>query len=123
MSERLDLSVKVFNAELQLMQLQKDLKARIEKATKENERKYFLHEQLKAIQKEMGGDKDPKQNYLNMVNAKLEQMRKDHVSPAAIAVEMEKWVENRRWRRKCSACRSLTSSTRSSTRRRTTSTG
>ena len=53
MSERLDLSVKVFNAELQLMQLQKDLKARIEKATKENERKYFLHEQLKAIQKEM----------------------------------------------------------------------
>lgn len=123
MSERLDLSVKVFNAELQLMQLQKDLKARIEKATKENERKYFLHEQLKAIQKEMGGDKDPKQNYLNMVNAKLEQMRKDHVSPAAIAVEMEKRVENRRWRRKCSACRSSTSSTRSSTRRRTTSTG
>ena len=123
MSERLDLSVKVFNAELQLMQLQKDLKARIEKATKENERKYFLHEQLKAIQKEMGGDKDPKQNYLNMVNAKLEQMRKDHVSPAAIAVELEKRVETRRWRRKCSACRSSTSSTRSSTRRRTTSTG
>ncbi|CBK19616.2 uncharacterized protein [Blastocystis hominis] len=89
MSERLDLSVKVFNAELQLMQLQKDLKARIEKATKENERKYFLHEQLKAIQKEMGGDKDPKQNYLNMVNAKLEQMRKDHVSPAAIAAVEE----------------------------------
>ena len=123
MSERLDLSVKVFNAELQLMQLQKDLKARIEKATKENERKYFLHEQLKAIQKEMGGDKDPKQNYLNMVNAKLEQMRKDHVSPAAIAVELEDRVETRRWRRKCSACRPSPSSTRSSTRRRTTSTG
>lgn len=115
MNKRLDLSVKVFNAELQLVQLQKDLKMRIEKATKENERKYFLHEQLKAIQKEMGGDKDPKQKYLNMVNAKLEQMRKDHVSPAAIAVESEKGVETRRWRRRCSACRSSTSSTRSST--------
>lgn len=88
MGDRLELSVKIFSAELQLMQLQKDLKARIEKATKENERKYLLHEQLKAIQMEMGGDQDPKQKYLSMVKAKLEEMRKENASPAAISVRL-----------------------------------
>lgn len=73
------------------MQVQKDLKARIEKTSKENERNYILREQMKAIQKELGGDKDPKQKYIDMVNRKLEEMKHDEVSPAAITV----WLWNR----------------------------
>lgn len=73
------------------MQVQKDLKARIEKTSKENERNYILREQMKAIQKELGGDKDPKQKYIDMVNRKLEEMKRDEVSPAAITV----WLWNR----------------------------
>ena len=72
------------------MQVQKDLKARIEKTSKENERNYILREQMKAIQKELGGDKDPKQKYIDMVNRKLEEMKHDEVSPAAITV----WLWN-----------------------------
>ena len=74
------------------MQVQKDLKARIEKTSKENERNYILREQMKAIQKELGGDKDPKQKYIDMVNRKLEEMKRDEVSPAAITVWL--WSEN-----------------------------
>ena len=45
---------------------------------------------MKAIQKELGGDKDPKQKYIDMVNRKLEEMKRDEVSPAAITV----WLWN-----------------------------
>ena len=41
---------------------------------------------LDAVQQQLGGDKDPKQSYIDKINAQLEEMKGRHVSEAAISV-------------------------------------
>lgn len=81
-----DLAIKLFSEELATQRLQAELKRRVEASSKETERKYLLREQLKVIQQQLGGDKDPKQSYIDKINAQLEEMKGRHVSEAAISV-------------------------------------
>ena len=84
--ERFDVALKLFNKELQTIRMQQSIKQQVEANTKDTERKYMLKEQMKVIQKELGGNKDPKQSYIDQVNEKLAEMEKRKVSDAAINV-------------------------------------
>ena len=46
--------------ELELARLQSDIGKRVEEKISAQQRKYFLHEQLKSIKKELGMEKDEK---------------------------------------------------------------
>ena len=85
-TERFETAVKLFNKELMTIRIQQELKKKVESNTKETERKYVLKEQMKVIQQQLGGDKDPKQSYIDKINAQLEEMKGRHVSEAAISV-------------------------------------
>ena len=85
-TERFETAVKLFNKELMTIRIQQELKKKVESNTKETERKYVLKEQMKVIQQQLGGDKDPKQAYIEKVNKKVEEMKKTKVSEAAVTV-------------------------------------
>lgn len=84
--ERFEIAIKLFSQELQTIRIQQELKKKVEANTKETERKFILKEQMKVIQQQLGGDKDPKQSYIDKINTKLEDMKNRKVSEAAITV-------------------------------------
>lgn len=91
--ERFEIAIKLFNKELSTIRVQQELKKKVEANTKETERKYVLREQMKVIQQQLGGDKDPKQAYIEKINKKVEEMKKDKASEAAVSVGDGVWYE------------------------------
>ena len=57
---RLEASLLLLKKELELARLQSDIGKRVEEKISAQQRKYFLHEQLKSIKKELGMEKDEK---------------------------------------------------------------
>lgn len=58
-SERLELAYELLEAELALFSVEKRIKNRVRMQMERNQRDYYLTEQIKAINKEMGRDEDP----------------------------------------------------------------
>ena len=54
LKERLRLLLKYMNEEIDLMQVEKKIRGRVERQMKKSQREYYLNEQMKAIQKELG---------------------------------------------------------------------
>lgn len=60
-SERLELAYELLEAELALFSVEKRIKNRVRMQMERNQREYYLTEQIKAINKEMGREDDPQQ--------------------------------------------------------------
>ncbi|HCF04927.1 MAG: ATP-dependent protease La [Desulfomicrobiaceae bacterium] len=58
--QRLERVYELIEEEIQIQNLERKIKTRVKKQMEENQREYYLGEQLKAIQKEMGRDDDPR---------------------------------------------------------------
>ena len=54
--ERLKLVYELLSAEIQVASLERNIKTRVKNQMEKNQREYYLNEQIKAIQKEMGKD-------------------------------------------------------------------
>lgn len=80
---------------MEITRVQKDLQQQVQKNAKETERKFILREQMKAIQQQLGSDKDPKMAYIDKAKQKIEQMKKERVSEAAITVRVNEWIDDR----------------------------
>ena len=70
---RLGKTLLLIKKELDLSRLQADISKRIEDRISENQREFFLKEQLKEIRKELGLSKDEKTQELENQNKDLEQ--------------------------------------------------
>ena len=57
-AERVDLLLGVLDTELELLDVEKRIRGRVKKQMERSQREYFLNEQMKAIQKELGEDED-----------------------------------------------------------------
>lgn len=57
MRERLSLTLVMLKKELRMFELQRELAKEVEAKISTNQRKYFLHEQLKQIKRELGIEK------------------------------------------------------------------
>ncbi len=57
--ERLEKAFSYLNSELEMLGLEKTIKSRVKSQMELNQREYYLNEQIKAIQKEMGNEDDP----------------------------------------------------------------
>jgi ATP-dependent Lon protease len=60
LKRRMEKVLVLIKKELEVAQLQKDIHDQVEESLSENQRRFFLYEQLKAIQKELGIAKDDK---------------------------------------------------------------
>lgn len=68
--QRLERVYELIQEEIEIFSLEKKIKGRVKKQMEENQKDYYLGEQLKAIHKEMGRDFDPKAD-LEELEAKL----------------------------------------------------
>ncbi len=57
--ERLEKTFAYLTTELEMLNLEKSIKNRVKSQMETNQREYYLNEQIKAIQKEMGQEDDP----------------------------------------------------------------
>ena len=52
--ERMDLLLEIMDAEIDALEMEKRVRGRVKKQMEQSQREYYLNEQMKAIQKEMG---------------------------------------------------------------------
>ena len=83
--ERLDQTLLLLKKELELSKLQADIGKRVEEKISENQRRYFLMEQLKSIKKELGMEKDDKSAVLEKFREAFEPVR-ELAPPEAVKV-------------------------------------
>lgn len=58
LANRVDHVLSELDAEMELLQLEKRIRARVKKQMERSQREYYLNEQMKAIQKELGSSED-----------------------------------------------------------------
>lgn len=61
---RLEKLLGLMESELEILQLESKIRSRVKKQMEKNQKEYYLNEQMKAIQKELGGKDDFKQEIL-----------------------------------------------------------
>jgi len=59
LEKRIELLLKGMEQEIDILQIEKQIRSRVKKQMEKNQREYFLNEQMKAIQKELGDLGDP----------------------------------------------------------------
>ena len=71
-SERLEYLMSMMEAEIDLLQVEKRIRSRVKKQMEKSQREYYLNEQMKAIQKELG-DLDEGQDEFEVLGKKVEE--------------------------------------------------
>ena len=61
--------------ELDSMQMDSRIRARVKEQMEKNQRDYYLNEQIKAIQKELGNNEDVEQSELDKLKAKINEAK------------------------------------------------
>jgi Lon-like ATP-dependent protease len=83
--ERLNRTLLLLKKEVEMSKLQADISKRVEEKISDNQRRYFLMEQLKSIKKELGMEKDDKSALLERFQEKFEPLR-EHTPEAVVRV-------------------------------------
>ncbi len=76
--------------ELEVSELQKKIQKQIEEKVSKQQKEYFLREQLKAIKKELGVEKDDKTSELEKIKEKLKEAKLTPEVSNVVKEEMEK---------------------------------
>jgi ATP-dependent Lon protease len=71
LSERIDHMLKLLDAEIDLFSVEKRIRGRVKKQMEKSQREYYLNEQMKAIQKELG-DMEDVPNELEEIQKRLD---------------------------------------------------
>ncbi|XP_073842996.1 lon protease homolog, mitochondrial isoform X2 [Musca autumnalis] len=84
-TKRLHLALAILKKELELSKLQQKIGREVEEKVKQQHRKYILHEQLRAIKKELGIEKDDK----DAIGEKYREKLKDKNVPENVMVVID----------------------------------
>ena len=76
--------------EIELSQIQDNIKQQIEEKVSKQQKEYFLREQLKVIKKELGIEKDDKSNEIEKIENKMKDLKLSEEASKVIKEEMEK---------------------------------
>merc|ERR1711998_60717 len=69
---RLEKILELLESELDVLKVEKKIRSRVKRQMEKTQREYYLNEQLKAIQKELGDSEDgadDNEDYLKMINS------------------------------------------------------
>jgi ATP-dependent Lon protease len=122
---RLERLMSLMESEIDLLQVEKRIRGRVKRQMEKSQREYYLNEQMKAIQKELG-DMDDVPNELDELTQKIEKsgMSKEArkkadaelnklkmMSPmsaeAAVVRNYIDWITNVPWKKRSKICRQL----------------
>ncbi len=79
----------LMDAELDLFQVEKRIRGRVKKQMEKSQREYYLNEQMKAIQKELG-DLDDAPNEMEEIQKKIKEARMPEEAQAKVDAELSK---------------------------------
>jgi len=85
---RLDLLMEIINREMEILEIEKKISGRVRKQMEKTQKEYFLREQMKAIQQELG-EKDERASEVEEYRQKM----KDQELPKEVAEKVSKEIE------------------------------
>jgi len=88
--QRIDKVLVLLKKELEVSRLQVKISKQIEDKIAERQREFFLHEQLKAIKRELGLEKEGKDSELEKFTARLKSLHLNEQAKRAVEEEMDK---------------------------------
>src|ERR1044072_2735042 len=74
-SKRLERLGELMQGEIKIRQVEKKLRSRVKKQMEKQQKEFYLNEQMQAIQKELGGERDEFKNELNELEQKIKQKK------------------------------------------------
>jgi len=87
--ERLEHLMGLMEAEIDLFQVEKRIRGRVKKQMEKSQREYYLNEQMKAIQKELG-ELDDEPNELEELQTKIEEAKMPEEAREKVTAELGK---------------------------------
>jgi ATP-dependent Lon protease len=78
--QRLDKLMELMQKEVEILQVEKKIKARVKRQMERTQKEYYLNEQMQAIQKELGGERD---EFKNEIQELVEQIKNKRMSKEA----------------------------------------
>jgi len=88
--ERLKKVVTLLNRELNVSKVQRKIRDNIEERVSDQQRRFFLHEQLQEIQRELGMNEDPREKEIEEFQKKAEKLNFSEEAAKAFDEELEK---------------------------------
>ena len=86
--KRIDLLTEIINREMEILEIEKKISGRVRKQMEKTQKEYFLREQMKAIQQELG-EKDERASEVEEYRQKM----KDQELPKDVAEKVAKEIE------------------------------
>jgi ATP-dependent Lon protease len=87
--ERLDHLMGLMEGEIDLFQVEKRIRGRVKKQMEKSQREYYLNEQMKAIQKELG-DLDEAPNEIDELQGKIKEAKMPEEAEDKVSAELNK---------------------------------
>jgi ATP-dependent Lon protease len=87
---RLDKLLGLLTGEIDILQMEKKIRSRVKKQMERTQKEYYLNEQMQAIQKELGGERDDLRSELQEIEDKLKQKRLSKEALARVKKELKK---------------------------------
>ena len=88
-NHRLEKLYELLRGEIEILQLEQRIKSRVKRQMEKTQREYYLNEQMRAIQKEMG-DKDDLKNEVKELEEKLKNLRMPREAAEKVRAELKK---------------------------------
>lgn len=88
-NERLEYLMALMESEIDLLQVEKKIRTRVKKQMEKSQREYYLNEQMKAIQKELG-ELDEAPDEFEALGKKIEQAKMPEEAKAKATAELNK---------------------------------
>jgi ATP-dependent Lon protease len=88
--KRLELVLAFMEGELSVLQVERRIRGRVKRQMEKTQREYYLNEQLKAIQSELGGGDDGEGNEIAELTEKIEKTKLSKEARAKATAELKK---------------------------------
>ena len=88
--KRLERLHELMQAEIEILQVEKKIRSRVKKQMEKTQKEYYLNEQMQAIQRELGGERDEFKNEIGEVEEQLKSKRMSKEATAKIKKELKK---------------------------------
>ncbi|HMA91873.1 MAG TPA: endopeptidase La, partial [Polyangiaceae bacterium] len=87
---RLERLFELMQAEIEILQVEKKIRSRVKKQMEKTQKEYYLNEQMQAIQRELGGERDELKSEIAEVDEKLNQKKLSEEAQGKVKKELKK---------------------------------
>ncbi|MBI2389889.1 MAG: endopeptidase La [Deltaproteobacteria bacterium] len=89
-AKRLERLLELMQAEIEILQVERKIRSRVKKQMEKSQKEYYLNEQMQAIQKELGGERDELRNEIAEIDEKLKTKQLSKEAQGRVKKELKK---------------------------------